>query len=66
MAWFPANLSSQLAAAPIQAATQTSSGVFPNHWEDTAMKINGWRAGTIKLPFIKLNSILCEHSARSA
>jgi hypothetical protein len=66
MAWFPANLSSQPAAAPIQAAKQTGSGVFPKHWEGTAMKISGWRAGTIKLPFRKLNSILCEHSARSA
>jgi phage gp36-like protein len=35
--------------------------VFLLHWEGAQLKINSWLAGTIKLPFRKLNSILSAH-----
>jgi hypothetical protein len=34
--------------------------VFLHHWKVLETKINSWLVGAIKLPFRKLNSILCD------
>jgi hypothetical protein len=65
MAWFLAELSTQSAATPFKRNTD-GCAVLPIVGQVSKVNIDGWRAGTIKLPFRKLNSILCEHSARSA